>query len=255
MEKPKSNRVILRLDETLSTNAELKRLQKENPLPEYSMVMTEFQTAGRGQAGNSWYSGKGNNILLSFLLYPHSVKAKDQFIISQIVSLAIKRVLDNFIEDVTIKWPNDIYWNDKKIAGILIENSLIGQHIDYTIVGVGLNVNEKEFPSSLPNPVSLREITGERADREILLTLLQVEFLRLYQAMERGEITPIEREYMKQLYHSDSPHWFTDKNGRFKATIKTVLSSGYLILSTYPNKEERMYAFKEVSFEIDEKRG
>ena len=255
MEKPKGNRVILRLDETLSTNAELKRLQKENPLPEYSMVMTEFQTAGRGQAGNSWYSGKGNNILLSFLLYPHSVKAKDQFIISQIVSLAIKRVLDNFIKNVTIKWPNDIYWNDKKIAGILIENSLIGQHIDYTIVGIGLNVNEEEFPSSLPNPVSLREITGKEADREILLTLLQVEFLKLYKAMERGEITLIEHEYMQQLYHSDGPHWFADKNGRFKATIKTVLSSGHLILSTYPSKEERMYAFKEVSFEIGEKRG
>ena len=250
MEKPKGDRVIVRLDETLSTNAELKRMQKENPLPEYSMVMTEYQTAGRGQAGNSWCSGKGDNILLSFLLYPHGVKAKDQFIISQIVSLAIKRVLDNYITNVTIKWPNDIYWNDKKIAGILIENSLIGQHIDYTIVGVGLNVNEKNFPSGLPNPVSLREITGNEADRDILLTLLQIEFLRLYHAMERGETAPIQRKYMQHLYHSDGPHWYADKEGRFRATIENVMPTGHLVLATFPDKEERIYSFKEVSFEI-----
>ena len=253
MVKPKGDRVIVRLDEALSTNAELKRLQKESYLPEYSMVMTEFQTAGRGQAGNSWYSGKGNNILLSFLLYPHSVKAKDQFIISQIVSLAIKRVLDNFITNVTIKWPNDIYWHDKKIAGILIENNLLGQHIDYTIVGVGINVNEKGFPQGLPNPVSLREIKGGKADREILLTLLQIEFLRLYHSMERGQIAAIKRKYMQHLYHADGAYWFADKDGRFKATIKRVLPSGHLVLATYPSNEERVYAFKEVSFEVDDK--
>ena len=244
MEKPKGDRVIVRLDKTLSTNAELKRLQKENPLPEYSMVMTEFQTAGRGQAGNSWYSGKGNNILLSFLLYPHGVNAKDQFIISQIVSLAIKRVLDNFITNVTIKWPNDIYWKDKKIAGILIENSLLGQHIDYTIVGVGLNINEKKFPAGLPNPVSLREVAGNESDREMLLALLQIEFIKLYHAMQRGETAPIERKYMQHLYHSDGPYWYSDKDGRFKATIKNILPSGHLVLATFPDGLERIYSFK-----------
>ena len=250
MEKPRDDRVVVRLDETLSTNAELKRLQKENPLPQYSMVMAEFQTAGRGQAGNSWHSGKGNNLLLSFMLYPHGVKAKDQFIISQIVSLAIKRVLDNFTTNVTIKWPNDIYWKDKKIAGILIENSLMGQHIEHTIVGVGLNINEKEFPESLPNPISLRNITGEEADREILLRLLQIEFLRHYHAMERGETASIEWAYMQHLYHADGPYWYADKDGRFKATIKRVLPSGHLVLATFPDEEERTYSFKEVSFEL-----
>ena len=250
MEKPKGDRVIVRLDETLSTNAELKRMQKENPLPEYSMVMTEFQTAGRGQAGNSWYSGKGNNILLSFLLYPHGVKAKDQFIISQIVSLAIKRVLDNYITNVTIKWPNDIYWNDKKIAGILIENSLIGQHIDFTIVGIGLNVNEKEFPHGLPNPISLQQITGCEVNREILLDLLQSEVYKIYQKIECGGIEVIGNDYMQHLYHMDSPHWYADKEGRFRGTIEGVMPSGHLVLATFPDKEERIYSFEEVSFEI-----
>lgn len=245
-----SDRVIVRLDETSSTNTELKLLQQKNPLPEGSMVMTEFQTSGRGQAGNSWYSGKGKNLLFSFLLYPRFIQAKDQFIISRIVSLAIIRVLQQYTENITIKWPNDIYWNDKKIAGILIENSLMGQHIEYTIVGIGLNVNEDDFPTHLPNPVSVKQITGDVFDREILLLLLRYEFLMLYQSVESGEVAPIEREYMRHLYRKDGPHWFTDAEGSFVATIKTVLPSGHLVLATYPDKEERTFAFKEVSFEI-----
>ena len=245
-----SDRVIVRLDETSSTNTELKLLQQKNPLPEGSMVMTEFQTSGRGQAGNSWYSGKGKNLLFSFLLYPRFIQAKDQFIISRIVSLAIIRVLQQYTENITIKWPNDIYWNDKKIAGILIENSLMGQHIEYTIVGIGLNVNEDDFPTHLPNPVSVKQITGDVFDREILLLLLRYEFLMLYQSVESGEVAPIEREYMRHLYRKDGPHWFTDAEGSFVATIKTVLPSGHLVLETYPDKEERTFAFKEVSFEI-----
>lgn len=252
MEEEKSERVIVKLDETSSTNSELKLLQQKGALAEGSVVMTEFQTAGRGQLGNSWYASKGKNLLFSFLLYPHSVKSRDQFIISRIVSLAIKRVLDRYIQGVSIKWPNDIYWNDKKIAGILIENSLMGQHINYTIVGVGINVNEDEFPEHLPNPVSLKQITGSDSDREIVFTLLHQEFLTLYQSMERGEIVTIEQEYMQELYRKDGVHWFTDKQGRFKATIKTVLPTGHLVLATYTDKEERTYAFKEVAFVVED---
>lgn len=252
MGKPKGDRLVVRLDETLSTNAELRRLQMEGSLPEGSVVMAEFQIAGRGQVGNSWHSARGKNLLLSFLLYPHSVKAKDQFIISQIVSMALKNVLDGYMSNVTIKWPNDIYWNDKKIAGILIENSLSGQHIEHTIVGIGLNVNEKNFPSVLPNPVSLSQVVGFDIDRELLFTSLHIEILRLYDAMERGEIAPIELKYMQSLYRKDGHHWFVDKDGCFKASIKTVLSSGHLVLTAYPELEERVYAFKEIAFEMDD---
>lgn len=252
MEKPKSDRLIVRLDETSSTNAELKLLQQKSPLDDGSVVMTEYQTAGRGQAGNSWYSSKGKNLLFSYLLYPHSVKAKDQFIISRIVSLALIKVLDKYLDNVTIKWPNDIYWNNKKIAGILIENSLMGDHIDYTIIGIGLNVNEDKFPQHLPNPVSMKLIAGSEFERDKLLTLLEYEFQDLYQAMERGEIAAIEQQYMDRMYHKDSPFCFTDNNGCFKATIERVLPSGHLVLITYPDKEERIYAFKEVAFVVED---
>ncbi len=251
MEKPKGERIVLRLDETSSTNLELKLMQQQSSLPEGSVIMTEYQTQGRGQMGNAWYSGKGKNLLLSFLLYPQGMKAKDQFIISRIVSLALKKVLDKYMDSVTIKWPNDIYWNEKKIAGILIESSLMGQYIDYTIVGIGLNVNEDEFPKHLPNPVSMKQITGYELDREKLLTLLQSELLMLYQLVEQGEVVPIEQEYMQYLYRKEGAYWFADNDGRFKATIKTVLPSGHLVLATCANKEERTYAFKEVAFVVD----
>ena len=252
METQKEGSVVLRLDETLSTNTELKLLQKQSPLPEGSVVVAEFQTGGRGQAGNSWYSTRGKNLLLSFLLYPYNVKARDQFIISRIVSLAIKRVLDKHLENVSIKWPNDIYWNDEKIAGILIENSLIGQHIDYTIVGIGLNVNEEEFPKQLPNPISMKQIVEAELDRDLLFDDLSNNLFELYQSLGRGKTALREQEYMQHLYRREGIHWFSDKNGQFKAAIKTVLPSGHLVLTTYPEREKRVYAFKEIAFEEEE---
>ncbi|MGV8963869.1 MAG: biotin--[acetyl-CoA-carboxylase] ligase [Candidatus Saccharimonadaceae bacterium] len=251
MEQLSEDRVVISMDETSSTNTELKQLQKQKPLPEGSIVMVDFQTHGRGQAGNTWYSGKGNNLLFSFLLYPRCVMAKDQFIISRIVSLALKNMLDTYLDGVTIKWPNDIYWNNKKIAGMLIENSLMGQQIDFTIIGIGLNVNEIEFPVELPNPVSMKQITGIDFDREEVLTMFFREFFILYRALQIGEVDSIEHEYMQYLFRKDNDYWFEDNDGRFRGTIKNVLSSGHLVIDAYPEKKERMYAFKEVAFVVE----
>ncbi|MDD2474690.1 MAG: biotin--[acetyl-CoA-carboxylase] ligase [Dysgonamonadaceae bacterium] len=248
MEKLNKNRVVISLNETTSTNSELKKLQQEKPLPEGSIVMADFQTMGRGQVGNSWFSGNGNNLLFSLLLYPDCVAAKDQFIISRIVSLALKRLLDNFIDNVTIKWPNDIYWNDKKVAGILIENSLIGRQIDYCIIGVGLNVNENNFPSALLNPISMKQVTGKEYDRQELLETFNRELFLLYRELQIGNKNNIESEYMQHLYRKDGTHSFEDKGGLFHGRIKDVISSGHLIIEALPEEEERIYAFKEVSF-------
>ena len=240
--------IVIVLDETSSTNSELKKMQKTIPQPEGSMVMADFQTEGRGQAGNSWFSGRSNNLLFSFLIYPHFVLAKKQFIISRIVSLALKKTLDRFTSNITIKWPNDIYWKDKKIAGMLIENSLTGSQIDYCIVGIGLNVNEEQFPDELPNPVSLKQITGHSYNRDNLLNDFYEEFFVLYRRVQDGETRLIEKEYMNQLYRNDNYYWFEDKDERFRAKIKNVLASGHLVLESHLDKQERIYAFKEVSF-------
>ena len=134
---------------------------------------------------------------------------------------------------------------------MLIENSLTGQHIDFTIVGIGLDVNEEEFPKELPNPISMKQITGITYDRKEVLTAFFREFFLLYRALQIGEVDSIEHEYMKHLYRKDNPHWFEDKDGRFKAIIKDVLSTGHLMLETFPDKEERTYAFKEVAFVME----
>ena len=242
--------MVISLDETASTNLELKQLLQNNSLPEGSIVKTEFQTQGRGQADNSWFSEKGCNLLFSYLLYPKFVMANEQFIISRIVSLALKEALDEYMDNISIKWPNDIYWKDKKIAGMLIENSLIGKRIENTIVGIGLNVNQDEFPHDLPNPISMKQVTGIEYNRDELLKAFSDAFFSLYQALKQGEGQRIEQEYLQQLYRGDGYYWYEDENGHFEAIIKDVLPSGHLILQTLIGEEERKYAFKEVSFVI-----
>ena len=248
MDQLSEDRKIVRLEETESTNSCLKELLRTEHLEEGSVVVADFQTAGRGQMGNSWYSGKGDNLLFSLLIYPIEIPANEQFIISRTISLAIKNTLDQFTDDIRIKWPNDIYWKDRKIAGILIENSLQGKTIENSIIGIGLNLNQQVFPPELPNPVSLRQITATEQDKDYILDLLMKEFFLLYRGLQRGEKQVIEDEYMLDLYRVNGYYWFEDANGKFQAKIDNVLPSGHLVLKTLETNEERMYAFKEIAF-------
>ena len=249
MELLSREEMLIRMDETSSTNSELKQLQQKKRLPEGSIVVADYQTQGRGQAGNTWFSDKGCNLLFSFLAYPKFIAANRQFILSRIVSLAIKKVLDRYFDDITIKWPNDIYWKNKKIAGMLIENTLMGQKINSSIIGIGLNVNQDGFPNELPNPVSMKMVTGNEYNRDDLLSFFLSEFNLLYQSLQNGDDEKvIESEYMRNLYRIDDYHWFEDKGGRYKGKIIDVLPSGHLIIETLKAKEERVYAFKEVTF-------
>lgn len=248
MEQLSNDRQIIRLEETESTNSYLRDLLKSQHLEEGSVVVADFQTAGRGQVGNNWYSDKGDNLLFSLLIYPTGIPANEQFIISRMVSLAIKNTLDQFADDIRIKWPNDIYWKEKKIAGILIENSLQGKIIENSIIGIGLNLNQQIFPVELPNPVSLRQITATEQDKNYILDLLLEEFFLLYRSLQQGEKQVIEDEYMLDLYRANGYYWYEDANGRFQAEIDNVLPSGHLVLRTLDTNEERIYAFKEVQF-------
>lgn len=248
MDQLSKNRQIVMLDEVESTNAHLKQLLGEQYLDEGSVVVADFQTQGRGQLGNSWFSSKGDNLLFSLLIRPDNLPANQQFIISRIASLAIKNTLDQFTDDIRIKWPNDIYWQEKKIAGMLIESNLQGGTIESCIVGVGLNLNQQVFPAELPNPVSLRQITGTVYDKTYVFGSLLEEFFRLYRSFQRGETQNIEDEYMRDLYRVNDYYWYEDKNGRFQAKIDNVQPSGHLVLRTLDNNEERIYAFKEVAF-------
>lgn len=248
MELLSEDRLILRIDKVDSTNSYLKKLVYEEQPVEGSMVIAEYQTAGRGQMGNGWWSETGKNLLLSLLIYPGNLQANEQFIISRIASLAVKNCLDQFVDDIRIKWPNDIYWKDKKIAGMLIENDVQGRYIQNSVIGIGININQQSFPEDLPNPVSLWQITGIDNSIDNIAEIFVREFFLIYREFQHGNTTQIEDEYMLDLYRVNDYYWFRDEEGSLRAKIKEVMPSGHLVLETINDGELRQYAFKEVSF-------
>ena len=163
---------ILRVAETASTNSLLRELVIKESLAEGSVVVADFQTAGRGQIGNTWESEAGKNLMFSLVLYPTCIPANRQFLISQIAALSVKEALDLYADHITVKWPNDIYWKDKKICGMLIENDLSGHNLYCSIIGIGINLNQTVFRGDAPNPVSLFQIIGKERDVSIPVRVL-----------------------------------------------------------------------------------
>ena len=238
---------IIRLQKTDSTNNYLHALARPEQLGEGSVVWAEFQTAGRGQIGNSWESAEGENLTFSVVLYPTFLLANRQFLISQITALSVKQTLDRYVDDITVKWPNDIYWRDRKICGMLIENDLAGQFIYSSILGIGININQKEFKSNAPNPVSLYQIIGKRTDRENFLQEFLERLYANYLLLLQEKEVLIQEAYRQSLYRREGFHLYEDANGRFEAAIEEIEPSGYLHLRLRDNTIRR-YEFKEVRF-------
>lgn len=235
---------IVKIKETPSTNNYLRELLKTEKPEEGSIIITGIQTAGRGQAGNFWESEPGKNLTFSIIIYPHHIQPNEQFVISQTTALAIKNVLNTYTAGISIKWPNDIYYSDKKIAGILIENSLSENIIEYSIIGIGLNINQEIFTGNAPNPVSLKQITGREFDLDELLEKIQFEFLSIYKKIPSEKI---RKNYLESLYRKKGFYLFKDQQEEFQAEIVTIEPSGLLVLKT-KNGSYRKYSFKEVSF-------
>ena len=239
---------IIHIDETDSTNRWVKEeLHKRIATPHSQRekrpfcVIADYQTAGRGCGTNTWESERGKNLLFSILIHP-TLPASKQFHISMAVSLAICEALGQYIGDLSIKWPNDIYWRNGKICGMLIENTLKGNTIKDSIIGIGLNVNQRTFHSDAPNPVSLWQISGQETDREQLLK----DILR---CLENYLDQDIKAQYCSLLYRRKGFHPYADKDGAFMAEIIDVEDDGHLLLRD-EDGQERCYAFKEVTFII-----
>ena len=165
---------IVHIDETDSTNSWLqKRLAADERSDANLVIWAEYQTAGRGCGTNQWESEREKNLTFSMLIHPKELPATQQFHISMAISLAICEAIGQHIGDVCIKWPNDIYWRNGKIGGILIENTLKGSIIMDSIIGVGLNVNQRVFKSDAPNPVSMWQICEHETDREALRSVAE----------------------------------------------------------------------------------
>jgi BirA family biotin operon repressor/biotin-[acetyl-CoA-carboxylase] ligase len=232
------------IKQTLSTNALSWEMNSEKSLTEGWIIYTDYQSAGKGQPGNAWESSKGMNLLFSVMLHPVHMPMDELFLISQLVSIAIKKALDEYTTNITVKWPNDIYWNDKKLAGILIENSLQGNKIMSVVVGIGLNVNQKLFLSNAPNPVSLIQITGKRHNRKQLLQQICQHIMELYYEMDKEKIRKI---YAESLYRNNGFYSFESNNEPFQAKILKVQPDGMLELETEKGELKSFY-FKEVQF-------
>ena len=219
---------------TNSTSTLLKQMAAEGNPPDF--IYAGYQTAGRGQTGNSWESEEGKNLLCSILLPPD----KNLYFLNIAVGVALLRVIG---EDFSIKWPNDIYWQDKKAAGILVENAIIGNEIKYSIAGIGLNVNQTEFKSDAPNPVSLKQIRGREYDIESLMNRVLEEVHKVLNEPEQD----IWSYYKSHLYRREGWYPYEDKNGVFEAYIEDVLPTGEIVLKDRQGKE-RNYHFKQIRY-------
>lgn len=236
------------LSSTNNTLAELLRMVPD--MNEGTVVRAIEQTAGKGQPGNHWESEAKKNITMSLLLRPDFLSIVDHFYISIAMSLGITDYLKSKnIDEVCIKWPNDIYVGDKKICGILIENSIIGHTIDSSIIGIGLNINQEKFLSDAPNPVSLTNITGETYDVPTELNLLCNSLLRRYAMLANGNQEILKEEYIARLYrfNKTANYKLPSTDTVFKAKITGVAPEGRLIMET-DNGKIMKFAFKEVVF-------
>lgn len=250
---------VIHIDETDSTNRWLRDnppLFGNNPAlldnkgrllgkNDCVVVVADYQTAGKGCGTNSWESERGKNLIFSMLIHPTDVPANEQFRITEITSVAMCETLQRYgCKNVSIKWPNDIYVGDKKICGMLIENRLQGSAIKDCIIGIGLNVNQHEFLSDAPNPVSLYQILGHETDREALLQA----FLDAFDSTYNSKTTC--STYKEMLYRKGKDSLYRDKTTCFKATLTDVLPDGRLLLVDQEGRE-RLYAFKEVEFIVN----
>jgi len=244
---------FIELPTTPSTNTYLSHIADE--MLDGTVVYTDDQTAGRGQKGNHWESEKGKNLTFSQLIKSPAVAARDQFCISQAVAVAVAQTLAEVIQQpFCVKWPNDIYWHDRKVCGMLIENSLQGATIDYSIAGVGINVNQQHFVSDAPNPVSLHNITGQDYDTRWLLQLvcerIEQEASLLADNVARQSL---HQRYMALLYrHDGALHPFEDDQGHtWLATIESVALDGVLTLR-HQDGSSHHYLFKQVKHVINQ---
>lgn len=240
------------LPETDSTMLLLRLPLYQHSDKEFILATTDYQTAGRGQRGNHWEAERGKNLLFGFLFHPTLVPVTHQFALSEALALAVRAALAEHVDGgVKVKWPNDVYWLDYKIAGMLLEHDVCGTQIATTLTGVGINVNQTVFESDAPNPISLMKITGNHHSRAELLSKLVGEFEKRYHLILHNDYATLHTEYMEHLYRGEGDHVFEDASGKFAASIEGISPLGILSLRK-SNGTICNYAFKEVAFCHDE---
>lgn len=238
---------VLTFTELGSTNDYCKELLSRQRVTEGTVVNAKWQSSGRGLGNNSWESDPGSNLTFSIILYPHFLEASAQFYISMVTSLGITDFLEDITGNISIKWPNDIYAGEKKIAGILIENSVTENSIVDSIVGIGININQTQFRGSVPNPVSLAQLVPEPPSLKKSLQRICERIEHLYTVLKRGDKEELKARYTKKLFRLNETHMFMEGSRLFNGVIRGVDDFGRLVLETGPGQLNN-YGFKEIEF-------
>lgn len=197
------------------------------------IVSCNNQTAGKGQNNNFWESEVGKNVTISFFIKPKNyIDISDQFKISVFVAVSVFEFIKTYIkENVSIKWPNDIYYKNKKIAGILIEHSIELSKLETTLIGIGININQEIFKSDAPNPISLKSITNQTFELEVLIYQL-AEILNKNMFVLKTNYLILKDIYLKNLFHKNTFHSYIYKGDELVAKITDINNYGHLILET-----------------------
>ena len=243
---------LIELDSVDSTNSFAKEMLSNSRPIEGTVITAKEQFAGRGQMGNKWNAEAGKNITLSLVLYPDQLDADKQFFLNMAIALAVKDFCEFVLGDeIKIKWPNDIYYHDRKIAGILIENSISGTKITSSVVGIGINVNQEEFDPALPNPASLIQIKKPSAplyDLPVLIGELCAYLEKYYLQLRQQHYHFLDKGYTVALYRYQQTHEFKRGDTTFKGEINGVAKDGKLII--HSGGKELRFGFKEVEYII-----
>lgn len=241
-------KVLFHFKSLASTNDFALDLLSRKEVAEGTVVLTDDQFKGRGQRGTSWLVSPEKNLTFSLILFPTFLKPLQQIQLSMAIAVAVRNAMSKFIEEeVYIKWPNDIYIGHQKAAGLLIQNSLTSSHVKHSVVGIGINVNQKDFGKDIPNAVSLSHFRECELDRNEVLNAIGIEIEKSYLTLKKSP-SVIEKSYLEHLYKKDEWHEYSLPDGStFLGMIVGVGKSGHLIVK---KKDETISDFdlKEIIF-------
>ncbi|MBR4402845.1 MAG: biotin--[Flavobacteriales bacterium] len=231
-----------------STSSQLKRMIEScESIDDYTVVTASHQSGGRGQGTNRWSSNASENLTFSFLLRP-MIEACQHFYLNMCISLGIKKALDRYIDGVKIKWPNDIYVNNCKLCGILIESTIMGGKISRSIIGVGINVEQKEWEDWVPNPTSMALCGARAVDKDTLLKEVLESIQHYISLLHDGEQSKISATYHDVMYRKDIAALYSDIEGTFEGVICGVDDDGRLMIKRVESGVISRYMFKEVKY-------
>jgi BirA family biotin operon repressor/biotin-[acetyl-CoA-carboxylase] ligase len=229
-----------------STNDYLASALKKGSLVEEMVVVAEYQEHGKGRGGHRWQSNRGENLLMSVLLFPAFLSASGQFQLTRVASLAISDLLSSMNLETRIKWPNDLIVNQRKIAGILIENGITGKKLSHTIIGIGLNLNQQDFPYFPLPATSLLLETGTRTEPVAVAEQLTETLESRYRQLERGGASILEGDYFERMYLLDCRAIFLSDGIQFEGIIRGVNEDGELLVET--NGKTRSFSFHQIQY-------